>query len=289
MRKLFFQNRSGERVDLNSRTLLASDLSGFGVSYAPVYADLGSGFFAAVETTLFPQPSLGFTLNFVGAQAYADYRSLVSWLAAAGDLVLVYIPYGDEEYLCRVDIAQIDKAELNKLGWLVSPCEFKALSPWYRTVTTSVDMVTESAEAVRYPYSYTAELRFGAETMAEFQATLYPGGQQPAGFVLKYVGAISNPVIRLEGVSTGKTYAVCALNYQFGAADVLEFSTLPDDNHIRCLTPTGEQIDLIDKVNPTVEPFAQLPLNEACAVSIESSSLFAGTASVDVYYYYRTV
>lgn len=289
MRKLYFENASGERIDLNRKNhILASELKGFGISCSPTFTDLGQGFFSEEDTDKHPQQTRGFKLNFVSDNPYQDYRELLAWLSSNA-VHLVYVPYGSEEYSCDISVAEIQKGELNAVGWLVCDAEFYCKTPWYRKDTVSVDMTASYGDTLRFSYVYTSDLRFGSDVAAEFQAELYGGGQQPAAFILRYIGAIVDPVIRLADARTGETVGLCMLNRSLLASDTLELCTIPNDNYIRLLSADGTATDLIDRIDPTENPFPLVPPGMVCNFAITSGAPITGTATVDIYYFYRSV
>ena len=62
IRKLYLQNAAGERYGLNGeKGVYASNLSGFGYSLSPSFADLQRGFFVPVSTDKEPQNPIAFS------------------------------------------------------------------------------------------------------------------------------------------------------------------------------------------------------------------------------------
>lgn len=289
-RKFYLENAAGERRDLNGRErIYFTEPVGLGITLAQSYADLGSGFFSPISTGSEPQQQPGGTLNFTGPDPYADYRELINWMSEADELVLVYVPYGTEEFYRRVDINYLSKGELNLIRWLIVPLSFNVLTPWYKATPSKLTLATSTGNELRYTYYYTSELVYGSSSTAAMSADVAKGGHVPAAIRLSYTGSILNPRIALIGAQTGKTYGICSIGVQLGNSETLEFSTLQRDSYARVRYPSGEAKDLLDSLDLSTEPFFRVPLSEPCTLEITADDIFTGTADLQVYYYYRSV
>lgn len=289
-RKFYLENAAGERRDLNGRDrIYFTEPVGLGITLAQSYADLGSGFFSPISTGSEPQQQPGGTLNFTGPEPYADYRELINWMSEADELVLVYVPYGTEEFYRRVDINYLSKGELNFVRWLTVPISFNTLTPWYRATPSKLTLAVTEGNELRYPYYYTEDLIYGSNSTAAMSADIAKGGHVPAAIRLSYTGSILNPRISLIGAQTGKTYGICSIGAQLGKSDTLEFSTLQRDSYARMRTANGAVVDLLDELDLSAEPFFRIPLSEPCTLEISADGAFSGTADLQIYYYYRSV
>lgn len=290
MRKFYLENSAGERRDLNGQNgVFFKDPTGLGITLARSYADLGHGFFKPISTTAEPQTQPGGTLVFHGPDPYADYRNLINWMSDSEDLVLVYLPFGTEEYYRRVDINYLSKGELTLVRWLEVPASFSILTPWYRPAPSRLTLATTQGRELRYTYRYTEDLIYGSSSAATMSADIAKGGHVPAAVKISYTGSILNPRITLKGAASGDTYGVCSLAVSLGASDTLEFSTLNQDSYVRIRSATGIVTDLLDVVDLSIEPFFRVPLNEPCTLEITADDVFTGTADLQIYYYYRSV
>lgn len=290
IRKLFFQNAKGQRWGLNGdRGVYASDLSGFGVTLSPKFADLGRGFFVPVSDEAEPQATIPFTLTFTRTP-YNTYENFVNWLAAAGTVTLIYNPTGAREYFRDVTISFLQKGELNPVGWLEVPCSYLALTPWYMPTPTSLNLESTGVdESKRYDYSYTEDLCYGTDSSASLSTTIVGTGHTPGSLVLRFYGAITNPRIRLTGDVTGKTFGICSIGAIMEDHDILEFSTRYENSYVKKIAPGGIETDLLDALDLSTQPFFHIPVNEPCTISIEADAPFTGLADLLIYYYYRSV
>lgn len=290
-RKLYLQDSAGRRYDLNGKqNIWASELTGFGFTLSPVFADLKRGFFISSADDSEPQSTAACTLSFTGSEVYDDYRLFVNWMSRSGNLQLVYKPSeSGSEYFRDIQVSYISKGEKNELGWLVVPASFVCLSPWYMPDPTELRLGTSDDSAMRFPFVFDENLRFGSSAASDFSGTIRAAGQVPGAILIKFKGAITNPRIRLVGQQTGTTYGICSVEAEFNSTDIFELSTIPTDSHVYKILPSGVVIDLLDVLDISTTPYFQVPVNESCTISLESDASFTGEADLLVYYYFRSV
>lgn len=290
MRKFYFSNASGERWPLQGeKGVYLSEPSGLGVQLSPSYADLQHGFFVTVDTNVEPQGAPRATLVFT-RPAYPTYRQLINWLASAGELELIYCPYGTEEFHRRVDVQAVTKSELNKNGFLSCELSLLALSPWYKAAATRFDLESQETDrTMRYNITYTDDLIYGVDATSALSGTISPEGHIPAALSMTFYGGAVSPVISLTGNLTGKLYGACRIADTIAAGETLLFSSDYADSFVRKLTAEGVAVDLLDKIDLNGEPFPRLPLTEPCTLSIAADAAISGAADVLVYHYYRSV
>lgn len=290
IRKLYFQNAAGARYGLNGeKGVYASELSGFGFSLSPTFADLTHGFFLPVSDENEPQSPLAFTLTFT-QNPYPSYKALLDWLMATETITLVYSPSGTQEYWRDVSVSSMQKGELNNVGWLPVPCSFTCNAPWYLPSPTSLALeVAAAGEIKRYDYTYSSNLRYGSDSAAALSGTIAGAGHIPGSLELSFHGAITNPRIRLTGDISGKTYGVCSVDIALQQSDTLKFSTRYENSYIMKITAEGEETDLLDVLELSTTPFFHIPVDEPCTITVESDVAIEGYADLLVYYYYRSV
>lgn len=290
IRKIAFQNADGERFGLNGENAVyAMSLAGLGFTLAPTFADLGRGFYAPVSDESEPQGTTAFTLVFT-KKPYEVYKTLVDWLCAAGTVTLVYNPTGKQEYFKDVIINFLQKTELNAMGWLEIPCSFFSRTPWYMPTPAVLDLGTAGEKrSKRYTYRYNKQLKYGMDSSAALSGTVMGAGHVPGALELTYVGAITNPKIRLVGNISGKTYGVCSVAVTLEPSDTLKFSSRYEQSYVKRINAAGAETDLLDALDLSSTPFFHIPVDEPCTVSIESDAAFSGRADLLIYYYYRSV
>ena len=290
IRKLFFQNSKGQQWGLNGdRGLYASNLSGFGQTLSPNFADLGRGFFSVVDDRSEPQTPLAFTLTFTRSP-YETYSQLMDWLASAGTITIVYAPTGARTYCRDVTISFVQKGELNPVGWLECPCSFQSITPWYLPVPSKMELIDASHLPIkRYTYQYTPDLMYGSDGVDAVAGSIPKTGHIPAAIELSYRGSVVNPSIRLVGRITKKVHGVCAIQENFAPNDILKFSTRYRGAYVKKVYPDGTEKDLLNHVDLRLNPFFRIPVDEPCDISIESETGATGYADLLIYYYFRSV
>ncbi|MBO7252548.1 MAG: hypothetical protein J6V25_07965 [Oscillospiraceae bacterium] len=290
IRKLYFQNASGQRQGLNGEQgVFASELSGFGFSLAPDFSDLSRGFFSQTDSEKEPQNTLAFTMTFTRS-AYTTYERLIDWLAAAGTITIVYNPTGTQEYYRDVTVSYIQKSELTQTAWLECPSSFLCTTPWYMPVPSVVSLIADDINKIkRYTYRYTPDLMYGSGDNSSMAAVIQKGGHIPAALEFSYLGGIDNPVIRLVGKTSGKTHGVCSVKSSFGATETLMLSTRYENSYVKKIHADGREEDLIDAVDLSGNPFFRIPEDEPCEIFLDSESQITGRATLLIYYYFRSV
>lgn len=290
VRQFWLQSSAGDRFGLNGESGAWLTLpEGLGYELSPPFGDLGRGFFTPLDEITEPQGSVAGELVFE-PPAYANYRTLMDWIAAAGSLLLIYCPYGDQEFQKRVYVESVGKGELDKARLLHCPVSFFGLTPWRRPTPTEISMDTQDPGGYRPRYSGRYPGRYGRDAHGTMSARIAASGHIPGAVLLRVFGGIEDPEIRLTGVDSGTVYGICRLQeVSTGASDVLELSTDWEDSYVRKISATGEQTDLLPYLDISQDPYFHTPTDEASILTVQSDSPFSGSAELLVYSYYRTV
>lgn len=291
VRKFYLESAAGERFGLNGeRGVWYTEPEGYGFEMETEYLSLGNGFFAPLldEDEAEPQtqvPKTG-TLIF-DRPAYQNYRIFVDWALSAGSLRLIYVPYGEAEASARVVIQSLLKDELDKVRLLNSEVELLPLSPWERGQPAAMSAAAASS-AARYSGRYSG--RYGQDAAGLLSVRIPAAGHLPGAVLLRYAGGITDPEIRVTGAVSGKVYGLCKLTAVIPSGAVLEYSSRPDAAAIRKLNADGSVSGLLEALtDPGDWPYASLPTDEDCVLSVSSAAPFNGSAELTVYRYYRTV
>lgn len=290
MRRFYIENDIGSRFPLNGEQgIFLSNPAGLGMTKPSEFADIHYGFFREISRNNEPQSTITCDLVFIGENAYADYRSFVDWCNGSTSLHLIYMPYGTTEFRRDVYINYLTKTELTDTRWLTVPASMACLSPWYRAAPTSMSMSTESGYVLKYPFSYTSDLIYSSSSAGSMAADIPAGGHIPAAFELTYKGSIINPKITLKGSTTNKVYGICSLNATLCSNQSFTVSTFYGKCRVEITNTDGTTIDALNSVDLSYEPFPRIPITEDCVLLMGADSDIEGTATVRVYYYYRSV
>lgn len=290
MRKFYMENNLGVRRALNGESgIFLSNPTGLGLSLSPAFADLHKGFFRAVSSESEPQTTVACDLVFIGANAYADYREFVDWCTASEELFLVYKPYGTKEFFRGIKLNYLTKTELTDTRWLSVPTSMACVTPWYTATPSRMTMSSEEGSVLRYPFQYNSALIYSSSNAGSMAADVSAEGHIPAAFVFTYIGSIINPKLILKGTDSGKVYGTCALTLTLNEGDTLEVSTKYGDSYAKVISSTGAETDVISCLDLAYEPFPRIPIDEDCTLYLSADEAVEGTATVRVYYYYRSV
>lgn len=289
IRKLWFRNAQGKKFLLDGTDgVYASSLAGLGFDMAPDMGDLGGGFFALLDNDCEPQRNITFSITFT-RNPYSVYQQFIDFLAV-GNISLVYVPVGSAQYIRDVSVTSVSKGELNTVGWLDCSCSILCLTPWYLPSATVLALESDgSADTRRYPYTYTPGLRYGSESVAALSGVIAPTGQIPGALEIMYTGGITNPRISLIGQRTGKLYGLCDLKAEIPADACLMFSSRRNGSFVIMVSPDLTATDLLGALDLSHDPYPRIPVDESCVLRIDADSEITGTATVQVYYYFRSV
>ena len=145
MRKFYFLNSSGERWPLQGeKGVYLTDPTGLGVTLAQTYADLQNGFFVGVSSANEPQSAPHATLLFV-RPAYAAYRQLINWLAAAATLSLSTAPTARRNSTAAWTCRRSARASWTSTPSLACELSLLARSPWFKAAATRLDLASPEA------------------------------------------------------------------------------------------------------------------------------------------------
>ena len=145
------------------------------------------------------------------------------------------------------------------------------------------------ASAARFGTEFFGAAAFTAAFDSGFTVEIPPDGQLPAVLQLTFTGAVTNPRIELRGVGTGTLYCLCAVSVKLNAGDRLEYSASPVDAFIRKVSSGGAVTDLMDRVDPSADPFALIPITEPVRLTFSGDAEPDGSAEASVRYYYRSI
>ena len=319
MRKFYLEDQNGERIPLNNETgIFLYDPEGLGIEYSHDYGESGSGFFMRIKDGV-SQLETSFTLVFVpgemlvehdGSRAiageaiagvaivgdvppihiespYERYKKFLDWIYKAEELYFIYKPYGDTEYYKHIEIRSIEKTEYDKYGSLQPKVTIVPLTPWYLPNPIDINFGVSSDNAMRFTYTYTEDLVYAVDSR-DYIAEVVAVGHIPSAIKIVYKGQVINPVFTLRGTKTRKIYGVCSINETFSSLDTIEFSTAEQDSYIKKIDKYGNELDLLDSIDITSNPFFRVPLSEPCDVIFTGDSIL-GNITMLQYVYYRGV
>lgn len=295
MRKFYFENQIGDRINLNNEDgIFLYEPSGLGLEYENEYGKSESGFFMRIKDEI-AQNATEFTLVFPPNEycesqyePYERYRRLIDWIYSATELYFVYCPYGTYEYYKKVDIETIEKSELDKYGSLRPKVSILPLTPWYLPAPININFGGDDDEHVmRHTFTYDEYLHYGVGTSA-YAADITMKGHIPSAVKITFQGQVINPSVTLRGSVSRTVYGKCSITGEFHQDDTFILSTAEQNSYVKKIDSQGVETDLLDSIDITTNPFFRVPTSEPCEISIAGDSIY-GKASMLLYVYYRGV
>lgn len=288
VRKVYFQNQDGERINCLLKSSFYNDLQGLGYENEYNMLSPKDGFYTITEEQTV-QPVISGIISFITrATAYADYRTLTTWINAATELSIVYAPYNNEEYFIDVAVSRISKGELDTGGFLSCELSFVALTPWYSANPATLSFDESILHGLKqYDYSY--EYKYGNTTTPgelDFSVT----GDYDAAIYFVAQGTIEDPVLTLLNRDTGAVIGQVDLTgLTVSESQQLVFATTKKRNGI-WLKDGTTYTDLIDQVilTPGQEVFFLAPRNTNLTIRFTVSGQLQTATSIEIYEYYKT-
>lgn len=292
LRRFWLEDQDGERVPLNGENKIwLSAPEGLGLEEAAKYAGNNGGFFLRSDKSGDKQATPKFKLTFIGPNPYASYRLFMDWMLMTEELSLVYTPGRmADTYRRRIEVENVEKGELNRVGWLECPLSFAVLSPWIMTHVIEAEITAEGTEPFRVGFGRVDvdRLSDGYEYMAS--VTVQPTGHLPASLYLTHTAGskLVNPEITVTGAVSGTEYGRMAITGEVSAEETLEYSTEPLRSYIRARSAGGVR-DLLPAADLAYEPYPTLPTDEPTVITMTTEEVSSGTMRVEVRQYRRTV
>lgn len=283
MRYIALRNKAGEEKPVNGEFgIWFSNITGLGIANEINKIDLGSGFFRNLDTGHPPSQSVPGDIFIMPPDADRKYREFLNWLQAAGELTIIYRPYGTETFYRAVRLEYLQKGVPEKTGRLVIPTSFLPLTPWYKPAALTLVIQPAETNITTFPFTLTDDLHFPSGTGTPWSAEILSSGHLDAALRFDYSGEAENPVLTITGINSGIEYGRCAVS---GTVNGLSFSSVPYDKYVR----DGNGNSLYDNLTPGVDPYVRIPIGDPCTLDLVASNELTGSASASVYYYYRSV
>lgn len=282
MRKFYFENSIGERVDLQSSIVFHAP-SGLGVANESTYGRVSDGFHALTYSTLAQGNIVG---ELVFTTGYAGYKTFVDWVYKGYDLKLVYAP-ATTEYYRDIEVEYVQKTELGSGGWLVCPVSLICKSPWYKPTPIQISLAPSSTGSYRV-YNYTYDVIYPTSASAN-SVDITPAGHLGAALYIEVDGALESPVITLTRQSDGEVLGTIDLNgLSVDSSTTLIYSSRVGAMGIWTLTG-GVLTDQIDYIDLADNNFFSIPAGVPCTLTLSSDTTISTIAAVQLYEYYKAV
>lgn len=283
MRHFWLENEIGQRISLQDKTFFHLP-SGLGIGITREYGQSSDGFFVATKSETEQANIAG---EFIFLEGYAGYDTVMKWIFSRYKILLVYRPL-DTEYLRDIEFESVDKGELNAYGWLVSPISIRCLTPWYKRIPLSLELVPidEEDSYKFYPAEYPMIYPLSGDTNS---LDICPMGNIDAALTLMIPGILSSPTITLRRKSDQVILGRVNLDgVGIDEGEYLWFSSRHGSVGIFKVTP-NDAVDLIDYVDLEDNNFFRIPVGVTCTLTIASSVAINHSTQAQVFEYYKVV
>lgn len=283
MRKFYFENSIGERIDLNTSPYFFINPQGLGFANAHAVNVIENGFYKNAYTE-YQRANIVGELVVMGntKEAYENYRTLVNWLNKGYGLYLIYSPFGTLKYYTDINIDYLQKSEYTMMRYLSCAVSMTTKSPWYIPTPTVLNIEPEATGEVTtydcaYDCTYLSDSVSGA---IQVQAR----GHIPSAIKITAQGALTNPTITLTS-ATGVVIGKMALTGSVDSEDEFLYQSLYLDSGVWI-----NGVDQIANVDLSNNNFFRIPIGQTCTLTISTSdSVQTITAAIFIYDYYRSV
>lgn len=309
MRLFYLENELGERKPLNDEEdIFLYNPSGLGIEFDNDYNKSGTGFFTRIKNGV-SQTSADFSLYFMPntRSPYQLYRELIDWISRSTELYFIYCPQNSvssvpeaisffeqfdsqevDKYYKKIEVSTIKKGEIDKEGVLICDVSLLPLTPWFLKLAPSFGVTRESEDAMCYDFDYTDDLIYAVGSTNYSTEAISANGHMPAAIKLEWHGLVTNPTITLRGYNTRTIYGVCSILGTFLSSDRIVLSTTEQNSYVKKIDSSGNETDLLDSVDITLNPFFKIPLEEPCEIIVDGENIL-GEGILLLYDYYRGV
>lgn len=294
VRKIKLKNAQGQSIDCLLKSSFLNDLGGLGYDEQVTYISYANGFHHPIKRQT-QQSAITGRLSFLNrSTAYADYRTLMEWVTTAerqnddGSIILVYQPYGTEEFQKDVILTSINKGELDTGGYLSCAVTFQGLTPWYTVDTLDVDFTQPTGN---YTSRYTRTFTYVyLTTGTQLTARINLEGAWEGRFRMEVSGGFNSPIVELfdaQGEVIGYLEIAGAL---FSPTDTLIISTMPSGIGAWKETSGGTLTDLTDliEIMDGVDAFFSIPADQTVTLRVRASGATNLNGDLYLYGFYKT-
>ena len=292
---------------------LFSSPEGLGYENGHNYSYLGDGFYKNVEHKI-PQQTISgkliirqvseiydglITINNI----YSAYSKIFNEIEYSSKFYVVYAPYDSSgrEYRREVEILSVGKSEISTNEVLEVPISFKTITPWFLR-DDSVDMQSDLDRVMRYTYTYTPDLIYGALNDC-YRGIVVNEGSLPAAVIIRINGvkrpynSFGRPYISLIDSETAEELGQCRFGIDLYPNESFEMSSLPNDSYVKKINSDGTEENLINSVSIETDPFIRIPPGKQCEIIVgsglhntfQSRSVVPASVDVTVFHFTRVV
>lgn len=277
MRKFYFENENGTRLNLNNtdakNKCLFLNPTGLGYSYNIEYSQIGDNFISNKKQI--SQGQVGGTL----ITSYASYSSFVNFIENSNKLKFIYV-INNIEYYRDIEVISLDKSE-KSIGYLHTPITINCTSLWYKQNNTIYTITSLNEDAVRWSFKFPSKF-----ISYNNRSILYENkGHVEAPFKLEISGYVINPSITIKVNDNIVNELIISKTFEFG--EKLLYCTKDTEMYIYKQKADGSLINLFDDLNMNKINFFKLP-KSTCQIILSADDDIQN-AKLTIYEQYKSV
>lgn len=264
LRKIFLENKKGQRYNLNDlkNSCFFENISGLGYSYLKEYKKVGTTY--VNNTNSIEQSKIQGELVFYN---YDEYFNFILFTESSTDLKLVYMIATKnniyKEYYRDIDIECIMKSE-KKISLLHCPIIFICKTLWYEKNKT-IYTISPISNELRWDFRWDSKFSSYDNRNIIFENK----GHTEAPFLLEINGYVVNP--KLTIYVDGLILYEINLKIIISENEKLLYSTNDNDLYIYKANQNGNITNLFNKLDLTKNNFFKLPKG-ACEIILSADN-----------------
>lgn len=280
MGRFYFEDETGQRIDLQSDDYIAVDVSGLGTNSEGSYLKIGNTFTRDYLDMVQSEMSIG--VVFVPPKAHDKLQRFSQFLNRASDLYLIYVPSITErkEYRRDIDILSFQQ-DTSVKGLLRYQMNLTCKSLFYINAENNF-LIERATGELRYRYSYPA--RFNDNSVRD--VVIDNDGHVEASFLVEIEGYADTP--KMQVLVNGEVVYSLSFDMVVDVGERLRFSTQDGNLELVHIKQNGTVENLIHRMELNVEIFSKLPIGTS-RVQFTSASGFLSKIHFNVYQYYKVV
>lgn len=280
MGRFYFEDDTGQRIDLQSDEYIAVEVSGLGTSNEGSYIKMGHTFTKNYLDLI--QSEISFGVVCVPPRAYDKLQSLSQFLNCALSLYLIYVPSTTEsvEYRRDVDILEFQQ-DTSVTGLLRYKVVLSCKSLFYTNDTNSFVIERATGE---FRYNYTFPARFNDNSVRD--VVIENTGHVEASFMIEFEGYTDTPKMRVF-VDGTEVYSI-SFDLVIDVGGKLRYSTQDGNLELSHINADGTEVSLINQMDLEKEIFYKLPIGRS-RVQFTSENGLLSKLHFNVYQYYKVV
>lgn len=280
MGRYYFENESGQRLDMQSDEYIAVDIYGLGVNNEAEYVKLGDIF--ARDYMEMVQSEIGFGVVFVPPRAHDKLQCFGQFLHGAKSLCLVYEPsvVDKVEYRREVDALKFQQ-DTSVAGLLQYQMILRCKSLFYTNAENSF-LIERATGELRYQYSYPA--RFNDNAVRDI--TIDNNGHVEASFLIEFEGYSDTP--KMQVFMDGKEVYSISFDLVIDVGEKLRYCTQDGNLELSHIKQDGTVVNIINRMDLNAEVFYKLPIGTS-RVQFTSANGLLSKIHFNVYRYYKVV